>query len=122
MYGLEHQHNEGPEALKYLIDLKHKIGLNGYCLDIELIGLEKSFPQLYEDLLRILLSLLYCVFVPKWAWDGRSLLAPVILVLKVFASLLVSLTLVVAPRLDLVALRLDSFPVVGSVVDSICFL
>ena len=39
-----------------LIDQKHTVGLNGYCLDIELIGLEKSFPQLYVDLLD-------CVFV-----------------------------------------------------------
>ena len=107
----------------FVIDLKHEIGLNSYCLDIELIGLEKSFPQLYEDLLMILLSLLDCAFVPTRAWDGRSplapvilgnLLTPVILVLQVFASLL---------DLDLlVALRLDSLPVVGSVVDSICFL
>ena len=70
----------------------------------------------------ILLGLLDCVFVPTRARDGRSLLAPVILgnlltpvilVLQVFASLL-------DPDL-LVALRLDSFPVVGSVVDVICF-
>ena len=77
----------------------------------------------------ILLGLLDCVFVPTRARDGGSLLAPVllgnlltpvILVLQVFASLLD----LDSSRLNLdllVALRLDSFPVVGSVLDLICF-